>query len=403
MLFRSYSTSQKYSMNSSPQRRFAMSKPKAIQKDYGRILQDVKQNGKKIVVQIAPAVRVTISEGFGLEPGTITTQQLVSGLKHLGIDYVFDTLWSADATILEEGTEFLNKLVAGQLENMPLLTSCCPGWIELVEKSFPSIMEHVSTTKSPMMIMGASIKNVLPNIIGIEAKNLYSVALMPCVRKQGEADKYGSEEERHVDLVITTNDAIKLFKENNIDLSQLEGMPFDNPFGSGTGGAVIFGKSKGVMIAALRYAHLLLTKEQLPEIEFSPVEGFKDVIEAKIELIPHLNNPLGLPSEKISFKVAVVSGLGGVKRFIEYLANNKTEYKFVEVMACPGGCVAGAGNPNVGKNKNLVIDRRNALDKLDTDAIEKASQENADVMKFYEDHLGGEPNGYKAHDLFHRH
>lgn len=377
-----------------------MLKPKALAKDYGKIFHNARQNGKKLVVQVAPAVRITISEGFGLEPGTIKTQQLVSGLKQLGFDYVFDTLWSADATILEEGTEFLNKLVAGQLENMPLLTSCCPGWIELVEKSFPSVMDHVSTTKSPMMIMGASIKNVLPHIIGVEAQNLYSVALMPCVRKQGEADKY---EERHVDLVITTNDAIQLFKENDIDLSQLEGMAFDNPFGSGTGGAVIFGKSKGVMIAALRYAHLLLTKEQLPEVEFSPVEGFKDVVEAKIELTPHQDNPMGLPSEKISFKVAVVSGLGGAKRFIEYLANNKTEYKFVEVMACPGGCVAGAGNPNVGKNKNLVIDRRNALDRLDTNALLKASQENTDVVKFYEDHLEGEPNGHKAHDLFHRH
>lgn len=372
-------------------------------KDYIGIFQEAKNSGKTLAVQIAPAVRVAVSEGFGLKPGTVTPQQLVTGLKQLGFDYVFDTLWSADVTIVEEGTEFLQRFINGDLEKIPLCTSCCPGWIELAEKSFPELLPYVSTTKSPMMIMGSSIKNVLPYILNIDAKHIYSTALMPCVRKQGEADKHGGEDEnRHIDIVFTTNDVITMFKDKGIDLPNLKETSFDNPFGTGTGGSVIFGKSGGVMVAALRFAYLLLTKEQLQQVQFTPVEGFKDVVEATITLTPSKDNPFNLPSDEIIFKVAVIAGLGGAKKFIDYLLHNKTDYKFVEVMACPQGCISGAGNPNVGKDKDLMAERKKALTRFDETATKKSSQENEDVTSFYEKFIG-EYNGDKAHDLYHTH
>ncbi len=372
-------------------------------KDYVKIIQEQKSDNKKLVVQIAPAVRVAVSEGFGLKPGTITPQQLVTGLKELGFDYVFDTLWSADVTIVEEGTEFLNRLVNGELEDVPMMTSCCPGWVQLAEQSFPEILPYISTTKSPMMIMGSTIKNLLPKLIDIDAKDIYSTALMPCVRKQGEADMHGGEDEnRHIDIVFTTNDVIQMFKEQNIDLPNLQETNFDNPFGLGTGGAAIFGKSRGVMIAALRFAYLLLTKEQLTDVQFKPIEGFNDIVEATISLKPSIDNPFNLPNQEISFKVAVIAGLGGAKKFVDYVIHNKTEYKFVEVMACPQGCISGAGNPNVGKNKELMMQRKEALTQFDNDATKKSSQENEDVMDLYEKHIGN-ANGTKAHDLYHTH
>lgn len=372
-------------------------------KDYVQIIQEQKSNDKKLVVQIAPAVRVAVSEGFGLKPGTITPQQLVTGLKALGFDYVFDTLWSADVTILEEGTEFLHRFVNGELEQLPMWTSCCPGWVQLAEQSFPEILPYISTTKSPMMIMGSTIKNLLPKLIDVDAKDIYSTALMPCVRKQGEADMHGGEDEnRHIDVVFTTNDVIQMFKEQNIDLPNLQESSFDNPFGLGTGGAAIFGKSRGVMIAALRFAYLLLTKEQLTDIQFIPVEGLNDIVEATISLTPSIDNPFNLPNKEISFKIAVIAGLGSAKKFVDHVIHNKTEYKFVEVMACPQGCISGAGNPNVGKNKDLMIQRKEALTKIDTNATKKSSQENEDVMDLYEQYIG-DANGEKAHDLYHTH
>lgn len=369
--------------------------------NYQELFQDAKHQGKTLIVQVAPAVRVSVSEGFQLPPGTITPQQLVSGLKMIGFDYVFDTLWSADATIFEEGTEFLHRLTKGDLDNAPMFTSCCPGWIQTMEKSYPNLLPFVSTTKSPMMIMGATIKHILPSIINISSNDLYSVALMPCVRKQGEADKHQEEHNNHdVDLVFTTNDVITIFKEHNVDLPNLPETPFDAPFGSGTGGSVIFGKTRGVMIAALRYAHLLLTKQQLGEVQFKPMEEIKDVVEATITLTPSIDNPLYLPQTEITFKVAVITGLGAVKKFVEHITNNKTDFKFVEVMACPQGCISGAGNPLVGKNKELLTQRREALTKFDTNATKKSSQENEDVSVIYKKYIG-QPNDHKAHELYH--
>lgn len=371
--------------------------------DYYEHFQKAKQQGKKLIVQVAPAVRVSVSEGFDLPPGTITPQQLVSGLKTIGFDYVFDTLWSADATIFEEGTEFLHRLVNGELDAFPLFTSCCPSWIKLAEKSFPSMLPFVSTTKSPMMIMGATIKHILPSIINVSSQDLYSTALMPCVNKQGEADKHKEEHDTNdVELVFTTNDVITIFKEHNIDLPNIQETPFDNPFGSGTGGSVIFGKTRGVMIAALRYAYLLLTKEQLGDVQFRPMEEIKDVVEATITLTPTIDNPFNLTNKEISFQVAVITGLGGVKKFIEYVKSKKTDFKFVEVMACPQGCISGAGNPAVGKNKELLTQRREALSRFDNSAKKKSSQENEDVQIIYEEYIG-KPNDHTAHKLYHTH
>jgi iron-only hydrogenase group A len=360
---------------------------------------------KTMVVQVAPAVRVAIAEGFDLKPGQISPQKLVTGLRRLGFNFVFDTLFSADLTIVEEANEFIHKLINNEINDKPMMTSCCPGWIGLIEQNYPEMIPYISTTKSPQMIMGAVVKHIFSQTIGLEPKDINLVSIMPCVRKQGEADRvmFGNNDIRDVDKVITTQELIQLFKDNNINLPEELETDFDQPLGEGSGSATLFGKSGGVMTAALRYAYNLITNETMGEIEFTPIdENNLDIREALVTMTPHPENKFGLDSNtSISIKVAVISGLGGAKKFLKFLSDGTHKYQFVEIMACaPLGCIGGPGNPPVGKNKDILFERKAALTEFDTKTDKKAAQDNVSLKKLYDDFIG-EPNGHVAHKLFH--
>lgn len=356
---------------------------------------------KKLVAQIAPAVRVGVGEGFGVQPGDVSPKQLVTALRKLGFHYVFDTLFTADVTILEEGTELLNRLKNGELQDKPMFTSCCPGWIALAESKYPEVLPYISTTKSPQMIMGAVVKHIFSGDIGLKPEDLYMVSFMPCVRKQGEADRpgFGDQTSRDVDLVITTAELVNILKTIEVDLTQETESEFDRPFGEGTGSAAMFGKSGGVMTAALRYAYYVLTGEILGNITFTPMEGFLDVMESSLTFTPSPNNSLGFPIEPLTLKIAVVAGLGGAKKFLKAATEGKVDHKFVEIMACaPYGCLGGGGQIPVGKNKEILKARKDALTAFDDDKT--TSQDNTAAIQLYQKHLGN-PGGHKSHELFH--
>lgn len=359
--------------------------------------------GKVKVIQVAPAVRVAVSEGFNMPPGRVSSTQLVTALKQIGFEYVFDTVFSADVTIVEEANELMGKLVRGELNEKPMFTSCCPGWIQLVEKSYPEVIACISTTKSPQMIMGSIVKRVFSRVIGVEPSDILMASCMPCVRKQGEADRpqftdvFGVKD---VDYVFTTQDIIDIFKHYDIDMFSLPETQFDNPLGIGSGAGVIFGKTQGVMGAALRYVYLELADEHLRYVSFKPVEGRKDndIMEASLWLTPKVGNRWNLPTNEgpINIRVAIVTGLGAAKQYLKGMRSGEYKHHFVEVMACPAGCISGAGQPAVGKNKKLIELRKEAINALDEGSTRRCAQENEGVKELYEQYVG-----HHAEELFH--
>lgn len=363
--------------------------------------------GKVKVIQVAPAVRVAISEGFNMQPGRVSPGQLVTALKQIGFEYVFDTVFSADVTIVEEANELMNKYLEGSLENRPMFTSCCPGWVQLVEKAYPEVIEYVSTTKSPQMIMGSIVKRVFSRLIKVQPNDILMASCMPCVRKQGEADRpeftdmYGVKD---VDYVFTTQDMIDVFKHFGVDMFNLPETNFDNPLGIGTGAGVIFGKTQGVLGAALRYIYYELMNEHLRYVSFTPVKGRneKDIIETSLWLTPKGSNRWNLSPDTgpINLRVAIVTGLGGAKHYLKGMRSGEYKHHFVEVMACPAGCISGTGQPSIGKNKNVIELRKEAIDALDEGSARKCAQENEGVTQLYDDFIGL-PCGHYAEELFH--
>ncbi len=361
-------------------------------KDFKQIIKTAKTNKKILVAQVAPAVRVAIGEPFEC---VAKPKQIVTSLKQLGFDYVFDTTFSADVTIMEEGTEFLKRYNSGKL---PLMTSCCPGWIQLVENSYPELKPYISTTKSPQQIMGSLVKNYFSKIIDKNAEDLYHVSVMPCVRKQSEADKIGD-----VDIVITTNDLVDWLKENNIDFCNLEETEFDHPMGEGTGGGIIFGRTGGVMLAALRYVYRTLTGETLEDVELTSNKIIPSVKEATL-YIPIESNTV------LMIDIAIVVGLGDAKKYVKAMKDGTIKHHFIEVMACvPVGCASGGGSyachrqqPNVGKNKEILEKRKDLLNQLDDESVSKVCDENTSLQKLYKEYLGKPYEGI-ANDLLHLH
>lgn len=360
-------------------------------------LRQQKSQGKKLIAQMAPAVRVSVGEAFGVKPSDISPKQIVSCIRKMGFDYVFDTLFSADVTIFEEGTELLHKIKSNETSK-PLITSCCIGWIQVAEKSYPELIPYISTTKSPQMIMGAIVKHIFSKVIDVQADDIYMASFMPCVKKQDEADKI---KERDVDLVITTNELISMIRDLDIDIINESESDFDDPLGIGSGGGAIFGKTGGVMVSALRYAYYILTGQTLGQVEFKPLEGFKNVMEASITLTPSKDNVLQFPEKEMTLRVAVVTTLGSIKKLMDAIKEDKVHFDFVEVMLCVQGCISGAGNPSV-KSPETLKARRQALTAFDDNAIRKAPQDNEHVQELYNNFVG-EPNGHIAHDLFHTH
>nr|WNF20718.1 hydrogenase [synthetic construct] len=375
-----------------------------------------KDGGRKVLIaQVAPAVRVAIAESFGLAPGAVSPGKLATGLRALGFDQVFDTLFAADLTIMEEGTELLHRLKEHleahphSDEPLPMFTSCCPGWVAMMEKSYPELIPFVSSCKSPQMMMGAMVKTYLSEKQGIPAKDIVMVSVMPCVRKQGEADRewfcVSEPGVRDVDHVITTAELGNIFKERGINLPELPDSDWDQPLGLGSGAGVLFGTTGGVMEAALRTAYEIVTKEPLPRLNLSEVRGLEGIKESTLHLTPGPTSPFkafaGADGTGITLNIAVANGLGNAKKLIKQLAAGESKYDFIEVMACPGGCIGGGGQPR-SADKQILQKRQAAMYDLDERAVIRRSHENPLIGALYEKFLG-EPNGHKAHELLHTH
>nr|WNF20773.1 hydrogenase [synthetic construct] len=412
-----------------------------------------KEQRKVMIAQIAPAVRVAIAETMGLNPGDVTVGQMVTGLRMLGFDYVFDTLFAADLTIMEEGTELLHRLKEHleahphSDEPLPMFTSCCPGWVAMMEKSYPELIPFVSSCKSPQMMLAAMVKSYLAEKKGIAPKDMVMVSIMPCTRKQSEADRDwfcvdADPTLRQLDHVITTVELGNIFVERGIKLNDLQESPFDNPVGEGSGGGVLFGTTGGVMEAALRTVYEVVTQKPLDRIVFEDVRGLDGIKEASVTLVPAPGSKFAeLVAERLAHKVeeaaaaeaaaavegavkppiaydggqgfstddgtgitlniAVANGLGNAKKLIKQLAAGESKYDFIEVMACPGGCIGGGGQPR-SADKQILQKRQAALYNLDEKSTLRRSHENPSIRELYDTYLG-EPLGHKAHELLHTH
>ncbi len=344
---------------------------------------------KYVILQTAPAVRVSIGEPFGMPIGSISTGKMVAGFRRLGFDAVFDTNFAADLTILEEGTEFINRVKKGG--KLPLITSCSPGWIKFMEHFYPELMENVSTCKSPQQMFGAMAKTYYAQKMGIDPLNMVVVSIMPCTAKKYECqrDEMKASGYQDVDYSLTTREAARMLKEKGIDLKEMPEEDFDPALGISTGAAAVFGATGGVMEAALRTVYEVLTGETLARVDFTNVRGIEGVKEAVI-------NVGGL-----EVNVAVAHGLGNARVLLDQLKQGTSKYHFIEIMACPGGCIGGGGQP-IPTDLEIRMRRIEAIYEVDRHLPIRKSHENPAIKKLYEEFLG-EPNSEKAHHLLHTH
>ena len=343
------------------------------------------------VVQVAPAVRTAWAEDLGLSREEATVGKMVAALKVLGFNYVFDTNFSADLTIMEEGSEFIERFTHRDQYNWPMFTSCCPGWVRFVKSQYPEYTTNLSTAKSPQAMFGAVAKSYFADKIGVDPHKMRVISVMPCTAKKSEADIPNLNDacgDKDVDVVITTRELGRLLKQYHVNVRDLEETPFDSPLGSGTGAAVIFGATGGVMDAALRSAYFLVTGTNPPADAFTAVRGMKGWKEASFE-VPGAG----------TVRVAVVSGLGNTRALMEAVKSGEAEYDFVEVMACPGGCSGGGGQP-IRDGQELADTRGKVLWNLDQKSVLRYSHENPDVQALYAEFLG-KPLGEKSHHLLH--
>ncbi len=356
--------------------------------DIERVWDAINDPDKTVVVQTAPAVRVSIGEEFGLEPGQVVTGQMVTALRMLGFDKVFDTDFTADLTIIEEGHELLHRIKNGGV--LPMMTSCSPGWINFIEQYYPELLPHVSSCKSPQQMFGALAKAYYPEKIGKKAKDIFSVSIMPCTAKKFEAlrDEMSVDgKEPDVDVVLTTRELGKMFKQAGIDFVNLPEEEYDDPFGITTGAAVIFGATGGVMEAALRTVYEVVTGKTLEALDFTEVRGLEGIKESQVDL------------DGTVVKVAVAHSLSKAREVLELVKAGKADYTFIEIMCCPGGCIGGGGQP-YGATDELRQKRIEAIYKADKDLPLRKSHESPAVKKIYEDFLI-EPLGEKSHHLLH--
>ena len=345
----------------------------------------IQDPAKHVVVQVAPSVRVALGDEFGFAPGAIVTGQMTTALRMLGFDKVFDTNFAADLTIMEEGSELLERLNKGG--KLPLITSCSPGWVTFVEKHHPELMEHLSTAKSPQGMFGAVVKTYYAQQMGWDPHDIVSVSVMPCTAKKFEARRpeLSRDGYQDVDYVLTTRELAKLIRYEGLELKVLPESEFDSPLGTATGAGAIFGATGGVMEAALRTAYELYTGKTLKKLEFEAVRGFDGIKEAVIDLN-------GTP-----LKVAVAHTLKNA----EELLKRAHEYAFLEIMACPGGCIGGGGQP-IGTDNALRQKRIDALYRLDASLPLRKSHENPEIKAIYERFFTA-PLSHKAHELLHTH
>lgn len=351
---------------------------------YDNVWQVINDPEKHVVVQTAPAVRVAIAEPFGCEPGTIATGQMIAALRRLGFDKVFDTNFAADLTIMEEGTELIGRINKGG--KFPMFTSCSPGWIKFIEHFYPELLENISSCKSPQQMFGAVAKSYYAEKNNLSPEDIVVVSVMPCTAKKYEARR--PEMNGDVDFVLTTRELAQMIKSAGINMVSIEEEEYDRILGVSSGAANIFGSSGGVMEAALRTAYELITEETLEKLDFTTVRGLTGIKEAEVEI------------NGMTIKAAVASGLGNVRKIMEDIKAGK-EYHFVELMACPGGCLGGGGQP-VPNDEEVKKKRMEAIYNIDKSKKLRKSHENEYIKKLYQEYLG-KPGSHKAHELLHTH
>lgn len=340
-----------------------------------------------VVVQHAPAVSVTVGEAFDIKPGTDVAGAMVAALRRLGFDRVFDTSFSADLTIMEEGSELVERLKSGG--RLPMMTSCSPGWIKFVEQSYPDFLPNLSSCKSPQQMLGAVIKSYYAEREGIDPAKIFSVSIMPCTAKKFEAGRpeMFSDGNADVDAVLTTRELVRLIRVRGIDLAELEPDTADTPFGERTTAGKLFGGTGGVMEAAIRSAHYLLTGTELEGWVVQDVRGMDGIKEASVEINGQ------------TVRVAVANGLGNARRLLDDIRDGRRQLHFVEVMTCPGGCVGGGGQP-FECDADAIRTRLKGLYSIDRKGAVRASHQNKAVARLYEEYLG-EPLGHRSHELLH--
>lgn len=362
-----------------------------VETDYtNEVTAAIQDPSKHVVVQVAPSVRVGLGDEFGMEAGAVVTGKMVTALRMLGFDKVFDTNFSADLTIMEEGSELLKRIREGG--KLPMITSCSPGWVTYLEKHHPELIDHLSTAKSPQAMFGAVAKTYYAQKMGWDPHDVVSVSVMPCTAKKYEASRpeLGRDGYQDVDYVLTTRELAKLIRYVGLDLSVLPESEFDSPLGTGSGAGAIFGATGGVMEAALRTAYELYTGKTLPRLEFDAVRGDINAIkEATIDLD-------GTP-----LKVAVANGLKNAEELIRRVERGEADYIFIEIMACPGGCIGGGGQP-IGTNNAVRDARIQALYEIDRSLPLRKSHENPEIKTIYEEFFGA-PLSQRSHELLHTH
>ncbi len=351
---------------------------------------------KTVIVQTAPAVRVALGEEFGMEPGTIVTGKMTAALRKLGFNYVFDTDFAADLTIMEEGTELLGRLndfLAGDKSvRLPILTSCCPAWVRFFEHNFPDLLDVPSTARSPQQMFGAIAKTYFADKINVKREDLVVVSIMPCVAKKYECsrEEFSTNGNPDVDFSLSTRELAQFIKQANIDFNSLPDEDFDRPLGESTGAGVIFGTTGGVIEAAVRTAYEIQTGKKLDKVDFKQLRGLENVRYASIDV------------DGFELKIGIAHGLGNARKLLEEVREGKSEFHAIEIMACPGGCIGGGGQPYHHGDVSILKARAKAIYREDTGKAIRKSHENPYIIQLYDEFLG-KPLSEKSHHLLHTH
>lgn len=354
------------------------------------VWRELNNKNRHVVVQVAPAIRVAIGEMFHMAPGEITTGKIAAALRRLGFDGVFDTDFAADLTIMEEASELVHRIQ--HQGTLPMLTSCCPAWVKFFEHQFPDMLDIPSTCKSPQVMFGAIAKTYYAEKKQINPHDITVVSIMPCLAKKAEAKRpeFTKEEDSNVDIVITTREFAQMMKEAGIDFANLEDQPFDSMMGESTGASVIFGTTGGVIEAAARTAYEWITGDTLENVEFKALRGLEGIREATITI------------GDMDLRIGIAHELGNARKLLEDIRDGKSSFHAIEIMACPGGCIGGGGQPYHHGNMEIIKKRQEAIYREDQGKVKRKSHENEEVLRLYEEYLG-KPYGEKAHDLLHTH
>ena len=359
-----------------------------------QVIQALADPTKTVIVQTAPAVRVALGEEFGMEPGTIVTGKMTAALRKLGFNYVFDTDFAADLTIMEEGTELLgrlNKFLAGDKKvKLPILTSCCPAWVKFFEHNFPDMLDIPSTARSPQQMFGAIAKTYFAEKINVKREDLVVISIMPCVAKKYECsrDEFKTNGNPDVDFSLSTRELAQFIKQANIDFNSLADEDFDRPLGESTGAAVIFGTTGGVIEAAVRTAYEIQTGKTLAKVDFQQLRGLENVRSATIDV------------DGFGLKIGIAHGLGNARKLLEDIRDGKSEFHAIEIMACPGGCIGGGGQPYHHGDVSILKARFKAIYREDAGKAIRKSHENPYITQLYKEFLG-KPCGELSHHLLH--